>query len=240
MIAYLSADKYPTPRNTDNASHPAAALVTTNPSTSAHGTNDIPTQASRRTSQQPGSQSSMHSLFSDSLEDEPTPSSRALILPIGRTDDTAREVASPVHVPRHDPEAWKEPSFIAKNKGKGKARATEELDTPSINAGKKRRLSAQSETPVEKRAKVASQEAETCPAVSGRTIGILDHGRQEDSGRSNLRKIPTDNGPWCSPTKTVKDHGTISALFIHTSLVSQASLLPLTKSAWAKACQCRS
>lgn len=172
----------------------AAASVMRHPSPTKQDTDGVPIHRSTQSSERPGSQSSMHSLFSDVLEDERTVFSHAPILPVGRAEDKVQEMASPAHVPRHDPEVWKEPSFIAKSKGKGKARAVEELDTPSAKVGKKRRRSAQPESPVPKQAKVGAPKA--CRAASGRTTTrILGHLQPRHAETSATGKMHSNNRP---------------------------------------------
>lgn len=129
--------------------HLAAASV---PASPAKGDiNNAPFHTSTQLPERPGSRNSMHSLFSIPLEDERTASSQALIHPTSRNKNKIQQ-ASPAHVPRHDSEAWKEPSFIAKRKGKGKGRAIEEPNTP-----KKRQRSARAESPAPKRVKTSSK-----------------------------------------------------------------------------------
>ncbi|KAG8213900.1 hypothetical protein J3R82DRAFT_10645 [Butyriboletus roseoflavus] len=155
-------------------------------------TDGVPIHRSTQSSERTGSQRSMHSLFSDPLEDERMVFSHAPILPVGRTEDQVQEMASPADVPRHDPEAWKEPSFIAKNEGKGKTRAVEKLDTPSLKVGKKRQRSAQPESPVPKQAKVIAPEARR--AASGRTTtGISGHMQPENTEASTPGKMHSNN-----------------------------------------------
>ncbi|KAH0827829.1 hypothetical protein J3R83DRAFT_3455 [Lanmaoa asiatica] len=184
-------------------SHLTVASVIQHPSSDKQGTDGVPIHCSTRSSEAPGSQSSMHSLFSDSLEDERTVSPQAPILPVGRTEDKAQEKASPPHALRHDAVAWKEPSFIAKNKGKGKARAVEEPDTPNVKLGKKRRRSTQPESPVPKQAKVSAPEVRR--ATSGRTTtGILGHTQPQDTEASAIGKIHSSNRPSTSPMDTTE------------------------------------
>ena len=166
--------------------HLAAASVTPHSSPAKQDTNNVSIHPSTRSPERPGSRGSMHSLFSNSLEDERTVSSQAPILPIDRNEDKVQEKACPTHIPRHDSEAWKEPSFIAKHKGEEKARAVEELDTSSVKAGKKRQQSAQPESPVPKRTKVSPSEVRR--AASGRTTRILRI-QHQDTEASALGKI---------------------------------------------------
>jgi len=109
--------------------------------------------------------------------------------PVGRTEDKVQEKASPAHVPRHDSEAWKEPSFLARNKGKGKAR--EELDTPSVKVGEKRRWSAQPESPVAKRPRVSPPEARREASGQPQDIEASANGKIHSSNRPSTS--PEDN-----------------------------------------------
>lgn len=175
----------------------ASASAIQHPSPNKQDTDGVSVRSSTQSFDCPGSRSSMHSLFSDSLEDERAVSSRAPVLPIGRTEDKAQEKASLAHVPRHDPEAWKEPSFIAKNKDKGKARAVE-LDIPSVKVDKKRRRSAQHESRVPKQAKVAATEMRRAP--SNRTASEILGYMQPQAEASAVGKIHSNNRPSTSPT----------------------------------------
>ena len=130
-------------------------------------------------------------------------SSQAPIFPVGRNDDKVQEKASPVSVPRHDSEAWKEPSFIGKHKGKGKACAVEEPDIPSVQAGKKRYWSSQAEPPVRKQAKASLPEALRAPS-GWTTTGILHETQHQDAEASALGKMQQNDGLSTSLTDTTK------------------------------------
>lgn len=163
-------------------------------------TDGVPIHCFTQSPVRPGSRSPLYSLFSDALEDECTVSSHTPTLPIGRTQDKVQEKASPARVPRHDSEAWKEPSFLARNKGKGKARAGEELDTPSVKVGKKRRRSAQPESPVPKQAKISAPEV--CRVASSKnTTGTMQPRGTEASANG---KIHSSDRPSTSPTDTTE------------------------------------
>lgn len=135
---------------------PPAASVTQHPSSNDHDAGTS-THHSPQSPDGEGSRSSMHSLFSDSLEGERKASSPPPV-PVDRTEDKVQERTSSVHLPTHDPEAWKEPSFITKIKGKGNARTVDKPDAPTPEVSKRRRRSAQLESPVSKRAKIVASE----------------------------------------------------------------------------------
>ncbi|KAF8444565.1 hypothetical protein L210DRAFT_3642827 [Boletus edulis BED1] len=159
-------------------------------SLNGQGTDGVPIS-----SEHPGSQGSMHSLFSDVLEDERTVSPRTPV-PVGRPGPSVQEKASPAHVPRHDAVAWKEPSFLARNKGKGKARAVEEPDTPSKKAGRKRRHSTRAELPRPKRVKVATPEMRR--TASGQAIQPPDI----EASTTATGEIHAGHRPSTPPTNT--------------------------------------
>ncbi|KAF9227385.1 hypothetical protein BS17DRAFT_775398 [Gyrodon lividus] len=122
-----------------------------------HKINGAPTDCPRRSPalslEQSGFRSSMHSLFSDPLSGEQ-------VLPLEASAVAAtepKEEVVAVQVPTHDPDAWKEPSFMSRDKEKSKARAVDEgLEASSQRVGKKRGLSIQPAFPAMKRAKVAA------------------------------------------------------------------------------------
>jgi hypothetical protein len=91
----------------------------------------------------------MHSLFSESFSREEALQSEASVVAAAGTE----EKSSSVHIPSHDPDAWKNPSFMSKDKGKGKARAVDE-GPQSRQVSKKRQRSVQPTPPAAKRAKV--------------------------------------------------------------------------------------
>lgn len=175
----LSANKveiHSAPQNSPprlSSSLPAPS-VTQHPSYIVQDTNGASTRRLPQPPQRPESRSSMHSLFSDSLEEERTVSSYPPILPAGRIEVKVQEKATPVRIPSHDSKAWKEPSFLTRNKGKGKAHAAKDPDVPSAKMGKKRLQSTQPESPIPKRAKVATPEARRM--TSGQTtVEIMQH-----------------------------------------------------------------
>lgn len=132
-----------------------AVSATQHPSLNGQDTDKVSTHPLSQSPKRPMSRSPMHSLFSGSLENVRAVSS---YVSVSRTEVQVQEKASPAHVPMHDPEAWKEPSFLARKKGKGKALAAMERDAPSVEMGKERRRSAQPESFVRKRAKVTASE----------------------------------------------------------------------------------
>ena len=153
-----------------------------------------PPTPSPESPERPGSRSSMHSLFSASFEDEQSVASQLLVSSIGRNEDEGQEKSSPQLVPQHDSEAWKEPSFISKRGGKGKARAVKEPVTLSVTVGKKRRRSTQAESPVSKRAKRS-------PGVRRDASGRTSTGRNAET--SALGKIQKHQ-----PSTSSKDNET--------------------------------
>ena len=202
----LSVDKvevYSAPQSSPSCRPPclAATSVVQHSSPDEQDTDDIPIHHSAGATERPGSWSSMHSLFSDLLEDERTVLSHAPTPPASRTEDKVQGRASHAHVPSHDPEAWKEPTFIAKNKEKRKARAVKERDTPSAKVGQKRRRSTQPESPVLKRAKVTAPELRR--VTSGQTTTNQDieasaSGKMRSSNRSS--NSPTESTETTTPS----------------------------------------
>ncbi|KAF8554167.1 hypothetical protein OG21DRAFT_1603650 [Imleria badia] len=172
-----------------------APSVIQHPSSDERDTDGVSVHRFHRRPERPESRSSMHSLFSDSLDDERTISSHPPTLPVSRTEVKVQEKVNLVHVPTHDSEAWKAPSFLTRNKGKGKARAVEEPDASSATVGKKRAPSAQLESPVAKRAKVAALEPRR--VASGQTTAeIMQHQDIEASAiviNSSIRHSTSTN-----------------------------------------------
>jgi hypothetical protein len=162
MHSILQSQHTPLSRPTPPHSPPVNQL------SNAHNVNGALAEGPRSSPALPSDQSRlrspMHSLFSESLSGE---QALPLEVPVARPE----EQPSTVHVQTHDPEAWKRPSFMSKDKGKGKARAVNgEPETPSLRKGKKRRRSLQPPSPVAKRGKVAVTDeiqAEEVPEESG-------------------------------------------------------------------------